>query len=183
MSDQPVDTELAATDKDDLDAELAEFDADDADDLDAELAEFDTEDDGDGLIVGEGAFVIYDDETGETRLLVPVVIDEHGATTEVHVPLDPRAMSDLVAGLREARTAQRHLDGLPPLQRSVSAVSGTPEQNDEGEQPWSVMRLVSDRRRIDPAGVTTLTSGLSGNKFLWLVIAVVVLSIAAAIAM
>lgn len=173
MSDQPVDVELDAVDSDDLDSELTEFDAEDGDAAD-----------GEGIIVGEGAYVIYDDETGETRLLVPVVIDEHGATTEVHVPLDARAMSDLVAGIREARSVQRELDGLPPLQRSAAAtVSGPSEQVAGDEQPWSVTRLVAGRRRIDPAGVTALTSDLSGNKFLWLVIAVVVLSILAAIAM
>lgn len=166
MSDQPVDVELEAADSDDLDSELREFDA---------------EDDSDGIIVGEGAYVIYDDETGETRLLVPVVIDEHGATTEVHVQLDTRAMSDLVAGIREARTVQRHLDGLPPLERSTAPTRSASEQDEDGS--WSVTQWASGRRRIDPAGIIGLTPSPGSNKFLWLVIAVVVLSIVAAIAM
>ena len=159
------------------------FDVDEnaaGDDLDAELADFDEEDD--GFIVGESAHILYDDETGETRLLVPVVIDEHGATTEVHVSLDARAMADLVAGIKEARSVQRQLDGLPPLERAAPPAAGAPELDsvdDEDRRPWT--RWTAGRRGIDPAGLTAIAP--TNNKLLWIVAIAVVLSIIAALAM
>lgn len=148
--------------------------------LDAELADFDEQDD--GIIVGESAHILYDDETGETRLLVPVVIDEHGATADVHVSLDARAMADLVAGIKEARSVQRELDDLPPLDRATPSTSVAPELDpgdDDDRRPWT--RWTAGRRGIDPAGLTAIAP--NNNKLLWLVVIAVVLSIIAALAM
>lgn len=87
--------------------------------------------------------VLYDDETGDVRIIVVVPVD--GVEQQIHIPLDDEGMVEIVNGLAEAR-------GVQPRTAAPVRIP----QRDEHEASSGGARS-GLRRMVDPAGLSGLT--------------------------
>lgn len=96
------------------------------------------------VLYGYDPQVVYDDETGDVRIIVVVPLDD-GSEQPIHIPLDNAGMVAVVNGLAEAR-------GVQPRTAAPVRIA----QRDEHEAPGRGERS-GLRRMVDPAGLSGLT--------------------------
>lgn len=144
-----------------------------ADDLAEALDAFDAAGYEDEVLYGYDPQVLYDNETGEVRILVVVPV-EGGGEQPIHIPLDDEGMVAVVNGLAEAR-------GVQP--RTSMAARGPVAE--EFDAPGEAPKRSAIRRMVDPAGIGGLTPddlpptifGVQSNKMIaYILIGVLVMS-------
>lgn len=113
------------------------------DDLASAFDAFDGAGHGEEPLYGYDPQVLYDDETGDVRIIVVVPVD--GGEAQIHIPLDDEGMVEIVNGLAEAR-------GVQP--RTAAPARGP--QLDSDEAPGGGARSAV-RRMVDPAGISKYT--------------------------
>lgn len=125
------------------------------------------------VVYGYDPQVLYDNETGEVRILVVVPV-EGGGEQPIHIPLDDEGMVAVVNGLAEARGVQPRpsMPARGPVAEEFDAPGETPKRS-------------AIRRMVDPAGLGGLTPddlpptifGVQSNKMIaYILIGVLVIS-------
>ncbi|NLU64894.1 hypothetical protein HCA61_21900 [Rhodococcus sp. HNM0563] len=125
------------------------------------------------VVYGYDPQVLYDNETGEVRILVVVPV-EGGGEQPIHIPLDDEGMVAVVNGLAEARGVQPRtsIPARGPVTEDYDAPTNTPKRS-------------AIRRMVDPAGISRLTPddlpptifGVQSNKMIaYILIGVLVIS-------
>ena len=116
-----------------------------ADELAEALDAFDAAGYEEDVVYGYDPQVLYDNETGEVRILVVVPV-EGGGEQPIHIPLDDEGMVAVVNGLAEARGAQPRIS--MPARGPVA---------EEFDAPDETHKRSTIRRMVDPAGIGRLT--------------------------
>lgn len=123
------------------------------------------------VLFGYDPQVLYDNETGEVRIIVVVPLED-GGEQPIHIPLDDEGMVAVVNGLAEARGVQPRMAARGPLVEELNAPTDAP--------PRSAIR-----RMVDPAGIGGLTPddlpptifGVQSNRMIaYILIGVLVIS-------
>jgi len=144
-----------------------------ADDLAEALDAFDAAGYEDEVLYGYDPQVLYDNETGEVRIIVVVPV-EGGGEQPIHIPLDDEGMVAVVNGLAEARGVQPRMSAPArhPLAEEIDAPGEAPKRS-------------AIRRMVDPAGIGGLTPddlpptifGVQSNKMIaYILIGVLIIS-------
>ncbi|MFD6516919.1 hypothetical protein [Rhodococcus sp. NPDC060176] len=154
------------------------------DDFAAAMAAYDSAEeapysDDDDVVFAFEPQVLFDTDTGDTRLSVLLPIDDD-TVQQIHVPLDAPTMAALVDGFAEARGVQRRQtvaggadsDSIDPLENDAA-----PRRSGIG----SLRESVAGRKMVDPAGLGRLKEddfpelilGIPRQRFFLVVIGVV----------
>ncbi|MDH6284584.1 hypothetical protein [Prescottella agglutinans] len=125
--------------------------------LDAAFAAYNDVDDvvdaDDDVLFAYDPEVLFDPETGETRMAVALPVSDD-TVQAVHIPLEPGSMAALVSGLAEARAVQRRAEAIAAGLDPDAVVLAPQAEQDEPRMSMQHLRdTVAGKRMVDPAGL------------------------------